>query len=78
MNLDAALKIVKEIAGAYKRWGKQANPPYTQAQMSEALLVLDAHGHFDSNIAEELTKTKRQLAAALAREAARKAREQAE
>lgn len=72
MKLSTALNIAKEIARQFKRWGKQTNPPYTQAQMMEAIAALDAEGNFDGNLADELTKTKRQLAACTAREAARK------
>jgi hypothetical protein len=72
VKLETALQVAKDIAAAYRKWGKQANPPYTQHQLCEALAALDAAGHFNSNIGEELTKVKRQLAAALAREAARK------
>lgn len=74
MKLETALGIAKEIAAQYKRWGKQTNPPYTLPQMMEALAALDTHGHFDGNLSEELTKTKRQLAASGAREAALKKR----
>lgn len=72
MTLEKALKIAKELAAAHRRWGKQLSAPYTQAQMMEALAALDTHGQFDGNLSEELTKTKRQLAACMAREAARK------
>ena len=74
MKLETALNIAKEIASQYKRWGKQTNPPYTQQQMMEALAVLDKEGQFDGDLSEELTKTKRQLAASSAREAALKKR----
>jgi len=74
MKLEKALGIAKEIATQFKRWGKQTNPPYTQAEMMAAIAALDTEGNFDGKLTEELTKTKRQLAASQAREAALKKR----
>lgn len=75
MLIETALRIAKDAAAARKRWGKQASLPYTHDQLLDAILVLDSAGRFDADeSAEELTRTKRQLAAALAREAARKKR----
>lgn len=74
MTLDKALQIAKELAAGHRRWGKVMNPPYTAMQMAEAIAVLDANGHFESNVGEELTRVKRQLAACQNREKARKAK----
>lgn len=74
MKIERALKIAKELAIGYRRWGKQLSPPYPQQELIEAIAVLDSNGHFNSDLAEELTKTKRQLNAALAREAGLKKR----
>lgn len=71
MTVDKAVEIVKQIADARKRWGKYAYPPYTQAELMDALVVLHEAGRFDAPSDEEITKLRRQLAACQNREKAR-------
>jgi len=77
MPKTRAIQIAKEIAGARKKWGKQANPPYKLDQIMDAIVTLDASGAFEDQKApegpspEEITKLRRQLAACTNREKAR-------
>lgn len=72
MKLEMARTIVSNIVEARKRWGKLATPPYTDAQLYDALVLLTEAGKFDAPDAEEVTKLRRQLAACQNREKARK------
>jgi hypothetical protein len=76
MKLDKAKSIVLEIAAARKKWGKQANPPYSIHQIMDALVAISDELTKESPkpveiTAEELTKLRRQYAACLNREKAR-------
>lgn len=72
MTLETAQQIVTRIAKARKRWGKLATPPYTDAQLYDALVLLEENGKFEAcPDAEEVTKIRRQLAACTNREKAR-------
>lgn len=68
MTGDKAHTIVKEIVAARKRWGKGVKIPYTEDQLYDAIVVLDAEGNFDGASREEVTKLRRQLAACQNRE----------
>lgn len=67
MTYEQALALVKNTAGAVERWGKQANPPYSQNQMMAAIAVLAGKVDIEGPTKEELTKVRRQLAACEAR-----------
>lgn len=68
MTVDKARNIVKEIVAARLKWGKLVSVPYKEAQIYDALLVLDKAGNFDGGTKEEVTKLRRQLAACQNRE----------
>lgn len=78
MTIDKAKSIVLEIATARKKWGKQANPPYSIHQIMDALVALSDELQQPKEAteqlitAEDLTKLRRQLAACTNREKARK------
>lgn len=69
MTKEAALKTAGQLALAFGKFGAQISVPYTQSQLLEVISVLHANGNWDAPTREELTKVKRQLTAALAREA---------
>lgn len=70
MDVARATEMVKQIASARKRWGRYAYPPYTQAELMDALVVLYDAGRFDGPSDEDITRLRRQLAACLNREKA--------
>lgn len=76
MTLEKAKQIILEIAAARKKWGKQANPPYTIHQIMEAMVLiapeLSKEAPEQLITAEELTKLRRQYAACQNREKARR------
>ncbi len=69
LTLDKARTMAKEIAAARRKWGRQANPPYTIEQISEALQILDEEGFLEpaKYTEEDITKLKRQIGAAKSR-----------
>lgn len=67
MTLEKARSLVKDVAFARRRWGRQTSPPYTVTQLMEALELLDDAGVLDVDTAE-VTRLKRQLGAAKSRE----------
>lgn len=75
MKLDKAKAIVLEIAGARRKWGKQANPPYSIHQIMDALVLLSdeiREPKQEGLSPEEVTKLRRQLAACTNREKLKK------
>ena len=76
MRLAKARSIVLEIAAARKKWGKQANPPYSIHQIMDALVALSDELNKPADecgaTPEEATRLRRQLAACQNREKARK------
>lgn len=72
MTMAKALGIVQEIVQARKRWGKGVSVPYTQDQLYDALVVMEAEGLFTGVTDADVTKLRRQLAACENREKARK------
>ncbi len=77
MKIDKAKNIVLEIAAARRKWGKQANPPYSIHQIMDALVAISNELTKEQPkpveiTAEELTKLRRQYAACQNREKARK------
>ncbi len=81
MPKTRAIVLAKEIAAARRKWGKQANPPYSLHQIMDAIVTLEAEGAFEptpvdagavATTPEEVTKLRRQLAVCLNREKARK------
>jgi hypothetical protein len=75
MNLPTALKVLKAVAVNRAKWGKQASPPYTMAQVMEALELAHNAELLEERVGkEEITKLKRQLAACTNREKGRKAK----
>jgi polyhydroxyalkanoate synthesis regulator phasin len=77
VKTDKAKTIVLEIAQARRKWGKQANPPYSIHQIMDALVALSDElqkpAEECGGTPEEVTKLRRQLAACQNREKARKA-----
>lgn len=71
MKLDRAHTIVRDVVIARKRWGRQADLPYTLEELMDALMLLHDAGNFDAPSAEEVTKLRRQLAACQNREKSR-------
>lgn len=70
MSLAKATTLLQECGVARTRWGKHVNPPYTTAQIMEALELVTEAGLFEPRIsADEVTKLRRQLSAANARAA---------
>lgn len=69
MSKEQALAHAKTLAAAFGKFGAQISVPYTTAQLLEVIAVLHAHGNWDAPTKDELTLVKRQLTAALAREA---------
>ena|SRR5579859_3117711 len=69
LTLDKAVVMAKAIASARRKWGRQANPPYTIEQISEALQILDDAGLLApaKYTEEDITKLKRQIGAAKSR-----------
>lgn len=69
MSAEKALSILNEAADARLRWGKQASIPYSMTQVMEAIELVKAEGWLGKpQITEEdVTKLRRQLAAANAR-----------
>lgn len=68
MNTVRARTIVAEIVAGRKRWGRQMSTPYTLDTLYDALVALYEEGMIlDDETKEELTKLRRQLAAANAR-----------
>lgn len=69
MNAEKALAILNEAADARLRWGKQASIPYSMQQIMEAIELVKAEGWLGKPQIndEDVTKLKRQLAAANAR-----------
>lgn len=84
MTIDKAKSIILEISAARKKWGKQANPPYSIHQIMDALVALSDELQGPKEVieqlitAEDLTKLRRQLAACTNREKARKGQDQIE
>lgn len=82
MKVDKAKSIVLEIAGARKKWGKQANPPYSIHQIMDALVAISDElqevpvSEKPATPPEEVTKLRRQLAACQNREKVKKGRAQ--
>lgn len=69
MTKEQALDHAKKLAVAFGKFGAQIKVPYTIPQLLEVIAILHEHGNWDAPTTEELTKVKRQLTAALAREA---------
>lgn len=77
MDVTKARQIILETIDGRKRWGKMFRSEHDLAYILDALVHLDSEGTLAFNTSqdqhsEELTKTKRQLTAALAREAKQK------
>ena len=77
MEVSAARKIVGETVSGRLRWGKMFLSAYSMEQVLDALVALEDAGALALTKAtqegsEELTKVKRQLTAAKAREAKQK------
>lgn len=69
MTYAQAAILAQNIVTGRKRWGLQYSLPVTPADLLDALVVLHDAGNFDGPTKEQLTLVKRQLTAALAREA---------
>jgi hypothetical protein len=69
MTVEQASILAKSIVSGRKRWGLQYTLPVLLSDLLDALVVLDSAGNFDGPTQAELNLTKRQLTAALAREA---------
>ena len=75
MDVTKARQIVSETAAGRARWGKLFTSGYSEAELLDALVVLDQEIGFAALADhDELVKTKRQLTAALAREGKQKKR----
>ena len=72
MSLEKATNIVKEVVAGRKRLGKQFVPRQIMDDVLDALVVVHDNANLDAPSKEEITKLRRQLAAALNRERARK------
>ena len=72
MTFDKAAAIVLNVIAGRKRLGKQYLPPYILDDILDALVMVHEQGNFDGPSKDEVTKIRRQLAAALNREKARK------
>lgn len=76
LSVEASYKLLRTVAAHKVKWGKQASPPYTLAQIMESLEHVVADGGLDpenKTDAAELTKLRRQLAACTNREKGRAA-----
>jgi hypothetical protein len=69
MSLDKAKHIAHVATLGRAKYGPQFSPPYSQADLVEALSVLNEFGNWDGPSKEQLTKVNRQLAACNARQA---------
>lgn len=75
MTVAQAQELVKNTAAAVRKWGKHANPPYTNQQLMAAIEVLADNVDLDADdkiaqlaeCREALAKANRQAAAANAR-----------
>lgn len=68
MSVAKATALLKDCAAARVKWGKKTSPPYTVAQIMEALELVSENGFFEERVdPAELTKLRRQLSAANAR-----------
>jgi hypothetical protein len=77
MTKEQALQHASKLALAFGKFGAQISVPYTTPQLLEVISVLHAHGNWDAPTKDDLTLVKRQLTAALAREAKCKGKEPA-
>lgn len=75
LTLEKAIEHLKLIGEARRKWGKHASPPLIQAQIFEAIELVDAAGMLDATLAPkaeaqaaEIVKLRRQLGAAASRE----------
>jgi phage-related baseplate assembly protein len=75
MTVEKAQAMVKRAAAAQERWGRNADIPFTQSELLEALMVLNKEGKFDAPPPEDVTLLRRQLAACTNREKARKGKD---
>lgn len=69
MTYAQAAILAQSIVTGRKRWGLQYSLPVNQSDLLDALVVLHDAGNFDGPTKDQLTLVKRQLTAALAREA---------
>ena len=72
---EKAVPLLQELAAARRRWGRNCRPPYRLEQILDALVLAEDQGALkvpDGPSKEEVTKLRRQLAACLNREKARK------
>lgn len=79
MTKEHAQEHAKRIAAAFTKYGAQLSVPYPVSALVEIIAVL--HGHMpkeDAPTKDELTLVKRQLTAALAREAKCKGKKEPE
>jgi len=72
INLAKAQEIVASVVEGRKKWGKQYVPNIVMDDVLDALVILHEAGNVGGPTAEEVTKLKRQLAAAINREKGRK------
>jgi hypothetical protein len=72
MSLEKATRIVNEVVAGRKRLGKQFVPRYIMDDVLDALVMVHENANLDAPSKDEVTKLRRQLAAALNREKARK------
>ena len=72
MSIEKATNIVNEVVAGRKRLGKQFTPRHIMDDVLDALVVVHENANLDAPSKEEITKLRRQLAAALNREKARK------
>lgn len=70
MSQEKAHTILREVAVARSRWGKQASPPYTMLQIMEAVERVVGAGALEppSVTEDDVIKLRRQLGASKSRE----------
>lgn len=78
---ENALPMLRSLAAASRKWGKQASAPFSMYEIMQAIEIADERGFLDVKreeviSKEEVTLLRRQLAACQNREKARKGRVQ--